>query len=41
MGKVAGVLGHEQDWPTTLKLMKQPNFYKQVLEFDVENMNKN
>ena len=41
MIKVAGILGYEQDWPTALKMMKQPNFYRQFVDFDVDNMNQN
>ena len=38
MGQVSGVLGQEQDWQTTLKLLNDKNFLKTMKTFDVEDL---
>ena len=38
MGQVSGVLGQEQDWQTTLKLLNDKQFLKTMKTFDVEDL---
>ena len=38
MGKVSGVLGQEQDWSTSVKLLNDKHFLKTLKTFEIESM---
>ena len=38
MGKVSGVLGQEQDWSTSVKLLNEKHFLKTLKTFEIESM---